>query len=295
MSYQKHRNTYLHHLLHLAGPTPPVSAPRRAQPELRDGQTDDETSDDYNDANGSLADSDGAGDMANEFDTENGTDPPELLNRLDKVKVAWDHRDVEYWFTELENQMTLINCQSQWLKRVILVNNLPSGVKDEMKEYLKKTKAQAGTTIYKDMKTQILELYGQKDDEAFEKAMTFVLKDKPSALCKALYEELCDCEKPLEKCCAAKTVLGLWKRQLPQQVRTSIAGVSLKDPEALKNAMKNADNVFTALKGPALQVSAVRPAGAAAAVEQDVPEDEVAAFGRGGGPRGRGRGGHHRG
>ena len=44
---------------------------------------------------------------------------------------------------------------------VILANNLPSLIRDEVKEYLKKTKAEAGATIYRDLK-QFLSYMGPK-------------------------------------------------------------------------------------------------------------------------------------
>ena len=114
-----------------------------------------------------------------------------------------------YWFFELELQMTLINIQSAWLKRVVLANNLPTEVSAEVKEFLKQTKAETGETIYKDLKAEILSLFAAKEEDAFEKASQMLLKSKPSALAKELAQQLCNCKKKLHECCAAKTVLAL--------------------------------------------------------------------------------------
>ena len=175
--------------------------------------------------------------MTDEFDTIDVGDAPEALSKLGSIKVPWDHRDVAYWSFELELQMTIFNVGSQWVKRIILANNLPPEVRGELKELLKQTKAQVTadkTKIYKELKTTVLELHGKKDDQAFEEACNLNLTTKPSALCKNLYEILCQCKKTLDGCCQAKTVLGLWKRKLPQQVRSAIAEKSLAIPEQLR-------------------------------------------------------------
>merc|ERR1711951_183746 len=99
-----------------------------------------------------------------EFEDVNETDGPEVMSKLASIKVPWTPKDIRYWFFELELQMTLVNIQSQWLKRVVLANNLPDAVRGEVKELLKQTKAEAGTTIYKELKTEIIALYKPKDD-----------------------------------------------------------------------------------------------------------------------------------
>merc|ERR1711951_290354 len=157
-----------------------------------------------------------------EFEDVNDADGPEVMSKLASIKVPWTPKDIRYWFFELELQMTLINIQSQWLKRVILANNLPDSVRGEVKEFLKMTKAEAGATIYKEIKNEIIALYKAKGDESFEKASQMLLETTPSALVKKLANELCDCKKKLDKCCSAKTVSALWRRQLPQPVRTAI-------------------------------------------------------------------------
>ena len=43
------------------------------------------------------------------YDMKDEDEAPETLSRLSQVKVPWDGEDVEYWFTELENQMELYN------------------------------------------------------------------------------------------------------------------------------------------------------------------------------------------
>ena len=56
-------------------------------------------------------------------------------------------------------KMELLAIKSQWYKRIVLSNNLPELVKQEVKSILKKNKAQAGPTVYKDLKYKVLELF----------------------------------------------------------------------------------------------------------------------------------------
>ena len=220
-----------------------------------------------------------------DFEDVDAADAPEVLGKLTSIKVAWDPKDLKWWFTELEMQMTLINIQSQWIKRVILSNNLPDSVKSQVKDILKKTKSQAPAKVYKTLKTKVLELFGPREGDRFEEAASLVLTTTPSALAKRITELLCECDgdTPLTGCCQAETVSALWRRQLPQSVRSRIAGLSLKT--SYDTTLKLADDVFAALGAPG--VSAV---GASVAADED---PEVAAVGRGGargGPRGRSRG-----
>ena len=166
---------------------------------------------------------------------------------------------------------------------MILSNNLTDEVKAEVKDTLKKPKSQAPPLVYKVLKKKILDLFGPKEGQRFEEAAQLVLTSKPSALAKRITELLCECNKdnPLEGCCQVETVSALWRRQLPQQVRSQIAGMSLKTN--YEGTLKLADDVFAAQGAPG--VSAVA-----------VGDEEVAAFGRGGGRRGAGqRGGRSRG
>ena len=145
-----------------------------------------------------------------EFEDIDGTDGPEVLKSLASCRVPWD-KDVTYFFADLEMHMELLTIKSAWYKRIVLANNLPDTVKPEVRHLLKKTKTQAGSTIYKELKTKIIELFGRKEEELFEEACQLILKNKPSALVKELAERLCDCDPPLHGCCSSRTVSALWR------------------------------------------------------------------------------------
>merc|ERR1711989_137260 len=108
--------------------------------------------------------------MTTNFDEINQTDGPDAVGKLASVKVPWN-KDVEYFFFELENQMELIALKSQWLKRVVLANNLPEDVKNELKATLKKPKSAAPDKVYKKLKDKVFDLFGPKEGDKYEKAL----------------------------------------------------------------------------------------------------------------------------
>ena len=130
----------------------------------------------------------------------------------------FDPTDLEFWFSQVEMHAAMAGAGKQWTKRMILHRQLPQYVIDEIKDILRKTEDKAGTQPYKDLKERIREHFGAEDKNIFERAAGLTMTGKPSALAKQLVDLLCECDKPLEKCCCAKVVLGLWKRQLPQSV-----------------------------------------------------------------------------
>merc|ERR1712102_110279 len=104
------------------------------------------------------------------FDTIDAVDGADSLGKLSQVKVPWDPEDVEYWFTELELQIELFSIKSQWVKRVILANNLPENVRSQLKDILKVQKSQLNENnklIYKILKAKVLKLFGKKIGQNF--------------------------------------------------------------------------------------------------------------------------------
>ena len=102
---------------------PPTFVPPTLSPATTDqGGTDDAFPSD--DQGGTATPDQPQPEVMPQFEDSNGTDGPDVLNKLSSIKVPWDD-DVKYFFFEIENQMEIINVQSQWIKRVILANNLP--------------------------------------------------------------------------------------------------------------------------------------------------------------------------
>ena len=170
------------------------------------------------------------------FDTENGVDEAGAHGKLSAVKVAYDEKDVEFFFINLESAMAYAGLKSQQSKRFCLLGILPNEVKNQFKGVIKATAT--GQQAYKKIKEAVLEVFGPKPGEDFAKAARLLLKDKPSMLAKEIISLVCGHETPIETCCCENAVLYLWTRQLPTQVKARIAGKSLKGGGQLKRNIK---------------------------------------------------------
>ena len=146
----------------------------------------------------------------------------------------------------------------------------------------------AGATPYHDLKTRILDTFGTKPDNTFETAAALVMTGKPSQLLNKIINTLCPNHPNLEACCAAGTVSGLWRRQLPPEVWQRIAGMNLVGTDNIRAVCQTADAVYETLQLRGSGVAAYDPAMDTSA---DAPALQVAAAGRGrGGTSRRGRG-----
>ena len=141
-----------------------------------------------------------------DFDAENGADGANAMDKMSSVKCEFTREDIEFWFTELETQLEVIEVKSQWSKRIALQRFLPADVKQEVKSLLVIPKAQAGDDIYKKIKLELLELYGPKPEDAYIRAKNRVMTGKPSQLGKALINDICKCPTKLQSGCCAQIV-----------------------------------------------------------------------------------------
>ena len=215
------------------------------------------------------------------FDTENGIDEAGAHSKLSSVKVAYDPKDLEFFFVNLESAMAYAGIKSQQSKRFCLLGILPNEVKNQFKGIVKATAT--GQQGYKKIKDAVMEVFGPKPGDDFAKAAKLLLTDKPSMLANEIISLVCSHETPLETCCCEGAVLFLWTRQLSGPVKARIAGKSIKGQENLKEVLRLADAVHetSGNRNTAGQVSAVT------GEAQEV--SAMARRGRGGN-RGRGRG-----
>ena len=113
------------------------------------------------------------------------------------------------------------------------------------------------------IKTELVELFGAKPEDAYERARKRVLTGKPSQLGKALISDLCKKGKKLDGCCCAPIVWGMFRDQLPIAVRNHIAEKPF-NKDTYKEIFKTADQVFDSNSGseplPQQQVAAVAAA-----------------------------------
>ena len=190
------------------------------------------------------------------YDDENGEDQANI-NQKD-VTLAYDPEDLEFWFSQLENKMEWAGIRSQWTKRQALTRNLPPEIMAEVKGLLKKNKTAAGNTCYKDVKTKLLSLFGPKKEEAYYKAAKLVLVGKPSQLANKIITLLCPADPPLQGGCHCETsVSGMWREQLPREVRTAVANMQLGGGH-LEATLAHADAVYEASRATNATVAGLK-------------------------------------
>ena len=249
--------------------------------------------------------------MAVNFEDANDDDPVDLMGKLHQIQYTYDGTDIVKWLNRLELKMESYAVNSQWSKRIVIGNNLPDKIQDEI-PLLNKRKAEAGNTIYKDIKMALLKLHGPKPDADYRTALNLVMTDTPSHCAKRLRDLICKKKDQLTTCCCDVMVEAHWRDALPGPVRTAVAGMSLKKEKDFKAAIAHADEVFEAMKNPngskvaAMQVAKPKQsydgAGAFAGYDDGTSQDEIAAMrqqqgrgGRGRPYRGRGQGQRGRG
>ena len=224
------------------------------------------------------------------FEDQNGEDGPEIMGKLYQILLTYDNSEVKKWINRLEIKMESYGIQSQWNKRIVLEQNLPSHIQDKMNSLFEKRKTEAGPTIYKELKTMLLKLHGPKEDANFKLAMSMVMTENPSTTAKKLTDLICLKAKKLEGCCCAVAAESRWGELLPSQVRAQVANMSLKDD--FSGTCDQADKIYESLQlAPAAAVAAIQGGAHATSPAPIEPAEDVAAFrpnrGRGQQPRGR--------
>ena len=210
--------------------------------------------------------------MAEAFDVENGVDSEKAMDKIGGVKCPFEKDDIEYWFCELEGQLEVIGVKSQWLKRIALQQLLPVEIRQEVKSLLKLSKPNAGTDIYLRIKNELIELFGQKPEDAYLRAKNRVMSGKPSQLGKALIADLCKCDQKLNGCCCDRIVWGMFREALPVVVRNHIAELAF-NKDTYKQVFKKADQVWDSngASEPLKQVAAATASNEVAAVQTRKP------------------------
>ena len=182
-------------------------------------------------------------DIMEDFETENGTDGQKALEKMGSVKCDFSKEDIEFWFTELESQLEVIEVKSQWTKRIALQRFLPAEIKQEIKTLLKIQKANAGTDIYKRIKTELINLFGDKPEDAYTRARNRVMTGKPSQLGKALVDDICVCDVKLSSVCCARVIWGMYREALPVVIRNHISDMTFNKDTYLQ-VFKKSDQVY---------------------------------------------------
>ena len=229
-----------------------------------------------------------------DFDAENKDDAATSQSEARSIKVEWDSTDVKFWFSQLEGEMLMASVGSQWLKKTILQRNLPNKQKEDVKAYLSLGKQEAGDSIYLDIKTELLRIYGPRPADSYKKALSRTMTGLPSQLGSQIIDDICKKNKKLEGCCCDQAAFALWSLQLPVSVRAHISGMEF-NKTTYKNVFEAADKYFKSSKQVTVAAMRSDPNETLPAFE-DQNQPQVAAFNQRGGRGGRGnRGGRGRG
>ena len=235
------------------------------------------------------------------FEDEDGVDLDRAMQDATKTveRVTFEVEDLPFYFQQVEAKMAAAGVKKNYTKFQVLSNILPAKVISEVKPLLRLQATDfPNKDAYKQLKREIMRIFGPKKTAGMERALGRVLVGKPSQLARALVNDLCPVKQLACTCCAAH-VHALWKKQLPSQVRAGIAHTTFTK-ETFNAVVELADDIFDDIT-PAPSVAAARKSVAAVNLDETQPaipyaEPEVAATRRGGrGGRGRGRGGRGRG
>ena len=110
-----------------------------------------------------------------DFDAENAEDSASAMDNLRSVHCPFNKSDIEFWFSQLEDQLTLIGVKRQWTKKIALSRFLPPEIQTEVKSLMKLSQTAAGNEIYLKIKTRLLKLYGPKPEDSYLRAKSRVL------------------------------------------------------------------------------------------------------------------------
>ena len=216
-----------------------------------------------------------------------------------EIKIKFDMHDVQYSFNAVESQMRKFGINKQWSKKDALVTILPEAVIEECKPILRLSEADAGPHIYKDLKAEILQLYGPREEDAFKKALALRLTNTPSALGKKLIHIWCPSAQPFVNCHCAKVVYGFWAAQLSAPILSGLAKTKFAH-DTYQEVFQLADELWRRNGGSEQPARAV-VAAATASEETPAPQTSAVRGGRGSfrgnrgnrGGRGSNRGGNN--
>ena len=171
---------------------------------------------------------------------------------------------------------------------------MPADVKQEVKSLLIIPKAQAGADIYKRIKTELLDLYGQKPEDGYIRAKNRVMTGKPSQLGKALINDICKCPVKLQSNCCAQIVWGMYREAIPVVIRNHIAELQF-NKDTYKQIFQKSDQVYDSNKTTQPVRGATVAATSAQPKQNSTLEPEVAAVKSPRPPKKNNKGGNNKG
>ena len=224
-----------------------------------------------------------------EYDTANTRDGDKAQELARSIKVEFEPNDVKFWFAQLEGELLMASVGSQWLKKTVLQRNLPNKQKEDLKSYLTLTQTEAGNTIYRDIKQELIRLYAPKPCDSYRKALTRTMVGLPSQLGCQIVDDICKKPNKLRGCCCGAAAEALWSMQLPVHVRSHVSNMDF-NADTYKSVFEAADKCYLSAK----QISVAAVAMATPSLDETLPAfsaqnqpHEVAAVRTGGSGKGK--------
>ena len=229
-----------------------------------------------------------ANDDVIEFEVENGVDGAKAQELGRQIKVEFSTSDINFWFAEIEAEMTMASIKSQWLKKTVLQRNLPNKQKEDVKALLTLNQAQGGADIYLKIKTELTRIYAPKPKDSYCKALTRTMVGLPSQLGNQIVDDVCKKPVKLEGCCCSSAVEALWHLQLPVNIRAHVSNMAFSQA-TYKQVFEAADQVFLSSKQVSVAAMAANLDETQSAFNpENQPQVAAVSGGRGGG-RGNGQ------
>ena len=230
------------------------------------------------------------------FEDEDGVDEARAMMDACKTleRFEWQPEDLPFYFSQIEAKMGAAGVRKNFTKFQVLSTIIPRKVQDQVKPLLSMQATEfPNKDAYKQLKHEILRIFGPRPEKAVERALGRVLTSQPSELARELVNDLSQCKPKLNCQCCPAIITALWKRHLPPQVRAGIANKVLTK-DNFNEVVSLADDIFSS-NAPAQAIAAYGVAAVQAPVSSPnldetqpaipYPQAEVAAV------RGNGRGG----
>ena len=71
------------------------------------------------------------------FDVQNEADAADAVTKAASIKIEYNHKEVEFWFNQIEAAMKFRGIKHQWTKLQVLITLLPAKVCSEVKHLLR--------------------------------------------------------------------------------------------------------------------------------------------------------------
>ena len=182
---------------------------------------------------------------ATTFETENGEDDDRALSEALRQlsNYQWNQNDLLFYFGQIEIKMAANGVKKQFTKFQVLSTIIPAHVIEEVKSLLIMSEADfTDDDSYLQLKNEILSIFGPRQEDGMERALSRVLTGKPSTLARQLVHDIAKGKLECDNCTA--TIAALWKRQLSSSVKAGIAHLKLSKAN-FKEVVQLADDIYS--------------------------------------------------